>query len=86
MPIASGFRPLILVSWAEKSLSLLPKLSMSTILSPAFSAAAFITSKPDFENASSLAYISAIVLTPRLIAFLSVTGITSLSGSEVRNT
>ena len=53
---------------------------------PAFSAAAFITSKPDLENASSLAYISAIVFTPRLIAFFSVTGITSLSGSEVRNT
>ena len=86
MPIASGLRSLIFVSWAEKSVSLLPKLSMSRILSPAASAAAFMTSKPDFENASSLAYISAIVFTPRDCAFFSVTGITSLSGSEVRNT
>ncbi len=86
MPIASGFSSLILVSWAEKSLSLLPKLSMPMIVSPAFSAAAFITSKPDLENASSLAYSSAIVLTPRLIALVSVTGMTSLSGRLVRNT
>ena len=57
---------------------------MVRILRPSFSAAAFITSKPDLENASSLAYISAIVFTPRACAFLNVTGTTSLSGNEVR--
>jgi NAD-dependent DNA ligase len=41
-------------------------------------------SKPDFEKASSFAYISAMVFTPRDCAFLKVTGTTSDSGSEVR--
>ena len=65
---------------------MLPKLSMVTMLSPAFSAADFMVSKPDLLNASSFAYISAMVLTPRALARASVTGMTSLSGRLVRNT
>ncbi len=59
---------------------------MATMVSPAFSAAAFMVSKPDFENASSFAYISAMLFTPCALARASVTGITSLSGRLVRNT
>ena len=59
---------------------------MARMFSPAFSDAAFMVSKPDLENASSFAYISAMVFTPRALASASVTGITSLSGRLVRNT
>ena len=59
---------------------------MATMLSPAFSAAAFIVSNPDLLKASSFAYISAIDFTPRALACARVTGMTSLSGRLVRNT
>ena len=86
MPIASGFKDLIFVSCALKSVSFPAKLSIATIPNPAFSAAAFIVSNPDLLNASSFAYISAIDFTPCALAYANVTGITSLSGRLVRNT
>ena len=42
--MASGLRLLILVSWAEKSVSLPPKVSVATVSRPSLAMASFITS------------------------------------------
>ena len=55
MVTASGLSALIFVNCAAKSVSLLPKLSVATIFKPTALAAAYITSKPDFEKPSSFA-------------------------------